>query len=434
MRKEYSLKKMDQFLLKNAEWVGGTADTRQRVDIVIRNGKIKTIGEIDADSFKGEVFDLQGRVLMPGLIDMHVHLREPGREDEETIVSGCAAAMAGGFTAVCAMPNTDPPCDRQEVVEFIRRQARDQLVDVHPIATLTKGRQGQEITEMADLLAAGAVAFSDDGSAVSDSSVLRRAMEYASMYDALVIEHCEEASLAEDGHMNESIMSTRLGMAGIPNAAEEIVVMRDISLARLTGARLHIAHISTREAVEWVRRAKAEGLPVSCEVTPHHLMFTDEDLTHYDTSLKMNPPLRSRKDVEALHAGLKDGTIDVIASDHAPHSVEEKDVEFQAAPFGITGLETLLGVVMKHVVQAGTLSLEQVVTKLSGVPRELLHLDTPVLKEGAMANFTIIDPQHEWTVDRQTQKSKSRNMPYHGMTFPGKGVAVINKGMIYLAG
>ncbi len=372
-------------------------------------------------------------MIVPGLLDMHVHLREPGREDEETVESGCAAAMAGGITAVCAMPNTEPACDSQEVVRFLKKRAEEQLVEVFPIAAVSKKREGKEITEMAELVRAGAVAFSDDGSPVKSAAVMRRALEYSSMYGVPVIDHCEEPDLAAGGQMNEGWMSTRLGLAGNPDIAEAVMIARDLALAEFTGGHLHIAHISTALGVELVRRAKETGVKVTCEVTPHHLAFTDEALEHYDTNLKMNPPLRSRADVEALLAGLRDGTIDVIASDHAPHSIEEKEVEFAAAPNGILGLETMLGIILEKVVAAGVLPLHQALEKMILAPRRVLHLPLPLIAEGAPANLTVFSPDESWTVAVKKLKSLSRNMPYAGWNLPGRVCGVINRGLLWTA-
>jgi len=425
------MKPIDQLLIRNVEIMDLVGRQREKADVVICGDRIDKIGQVDFETFAGQIIDATDHLLLPGLIDMHVHLREPGREDEETIESGCAAAMAGGFTAVCPMPNTEPCCDNQEVVRFIKKHAETQLVDVLPIAAITKGRAGNEITEMVDLARSGAVAFSDDGSPVRNNAVMRRAMEYAGMVDMLIIDHCEDADLAAEGHMNEGEMSTRLGVAGIPNAAEEIQVARDISLARLTGCRIHIAHISARESVELVRRAKQEGVPISCEVTPHHLLFCEQDLVDYDTNLKMNPPLRSAQDIAALEDGLKDGTIDVIASDHAPHSVEEKDVEFAAAPFGVIGLETILGVVLHQIVDRQVLSMEEALYRLSIAPRRLLKLPVPQIHAGEPANFSLIKPKDTWIVDVKKTRSRSRNSPYDGMTLRGAVTAVVNKGLIW---
>lgn len=406
---------------------------RERADLVVVNGKIDQIGDIDAKSFSGSVVDISGNLVVPGMMDMHVHLREPGREDEETVESGCAAAMAGGFTSVCAMPNTEPPCAKQEVVRFLKKKAESELVEVHPIAAVSKQRAGAEITEMAELIRAGAVAFSDDGAPVHNSAVMRRALEYSSMYQVPIINHCEDPHLFAGGNMNEGAVSTRLGLAGIPNAAEEIMIARDIALLRLTSGQVHIAHISTKNGVELVRRAKEDGLAISCEVTPHHLAFTDEALLNYDTNLKMNPPLRTVEDVAALQEGLRDGTIDVIASDHAPHSIEEKDVEFIAAPFGILGLQTMLGIVISKVVEAGVLTLSQALIKLSVGPRNILHLPLPKISKGEQADLTIFNPDKAWKVELSGIKSLSRNTPFIGWELKGAILGVLNKGLYWQA-
>ncbi len=428
-----TLGKSDLVCLRNGEIVDLIHSRRQKADIVIRGEKIDFIGTINTSEFRGEIIDISNCIVVAGLCDMHVHLREPGREDEETVESGCTAAMAGGFTGVAAMPNTDPPCDNHEIVNFLFDRARSQLVEVYPVAAITKKRAGKEITEMAELVKAGVVAFSDDGTSVADSGVMRRALEYASMYETLIIDHSEDLSLAAGGHMNEGMISTRLGIAGIPTTAEDVMVARNIGLLRFCGGFLHIAHISSDKSVEMVRRAKDEHLCISCEVTPHHLMFSDEDLIHYDTNLKMNPPLRPPAIIERLKAGLADGTIDVIASDHAPHSIEEKDVEFDAAPFGITGLETMVGVIITEIVNSGILSLEEAFYKMSIAPRKLLRLDIPEIKEGKRANLSIIEPAKAWTVDTGRQKSLSRNTPYDAMTLTGGIRAVINRGKLWQA-
>ncbi len=428
-----TIKKSDLICLHNGEILDLVAKKRQKADIVVKNGKIDYIGKVDSREFSGELIDVSRCVIVPGLVDMHVHLREPGREDEETIETGCAAAMAGAFTAVAPMPNTQPPCDNQEIVNFLLDRSRSQLVEVLPVATITKNRAGKEITEMGELVKAGAVAFTDDGSSVADASVMRRALEYASMYDTVIIDHSEDPILSADGHMNEGVMSTRLGIAGIPKTAEEVIVSRNIGLLSFSGGFLHIAHISSDKSLNMVRRAKNEQLAITCEVTPHHLLFTDEDLVAFDTNLKMKPPLQSRQVVEELKKGLKDGSIDVIASDHAPHAIEEKDVEFDAAPFGITGLETMLGIVIAKVVNTGILSLEEALYKMSIAPRRCLHLDIPLIEKGHVANLSVIDPQKKWTVDVKEQKSLCRNTPYHGMQLVGRMRALFNRGKMVIS-
>ncbi len=428
------IKKAKALLLSGGTIYDASDGSHKRLDILIADGKIKQLGTDLADGFSGEKIDASGHLLMQGLMDMHVHLREPGREDEETIESGCAAAMAGGMTAVCAMPNTTPPCDSQEVVRFLKKRGEEQLVEVLPIACVSKKRAGAEITEMAELVKAGAVAFSDDGNPVANTAVMRAALEYSSMFEVPLIEHCEDPHLAAGGHMHEGWMSTRLGLPGQPDIAESIMVARNIALAEYTGGHIHIAHISTAKSLELVRRGKENGVKVTCEVTPHHLALSDEALIDYDTNLKMNPPLRSRLDVEALKIGLRDGTIDAIASDHAPHSIEEKDVEFAAAPFGILGLETMLGIILKHLVQTGEMRLEEVLKKMIIGPRQILGLPLPRIKEGEVANLTILQPDAAWTVRKANLHSLSRNMPYDGWELNGRVLGVVNRGYFWVAG
>ncbi len=428
------IKKAKALLLHGGEVCDAADGNRQKIDLLIAHGRIEKIGTGLEEGFHGEKIDVSGCLVTQGVIDMHVHLREPGREDEETIESGCAAAMAGGVTAVCAMPNTTPPCDSQEVVRFLKKRAEEQLVEVLPVACITKKREGKEITEMAELVKAGAVAFSDDGSPVVNAAVMRAALEYSSMFEVPVIEHCEDPHLVAGGQMHEGWMSTRLGLPGMPDIAEAVMVARNIALAEYCGGHIHIAHVSTAKSVEYVRRAKENGVKVTCEVTPHHLTLTDEALIRYDTNLKMNPPLRSHEDVEALLVGLRDGTIDVIASDHAPHSLEEKDVEFAAAPFGILGVETMLGIVLSRLVQAGELRLEEALRKMIIAPRQVLGLPLPRFQEGEPANVTIFRPEESWTVRKETLHSRSRNMPYEGWELSGRVYGVLNRGYVWTAG
>ncbi len=418
----------DRILFKNALVVDPEKLSQERRDVVVENGALKEIGKVTAGHFNGKVIDLNGLVLCPGLIDMHVHLREPGREDEETVESGAGAAMMGGFTSVCPMPNTDPPADKAEVVEFLKKRGQDLLVDVFPIAAVTKGRAGEELTEMGELAEAGAVAFSDDGDPVATAEILRRAMEYARLFDVPIIEHCEDKALTRNGAMHEGVVSTQLGLPGMPGIAEEIIVARDIQVAEFTKSRLHIAHISTAGAVELIRRAKQRGIRVTCEVTPHHFTLTHEAVRTYDTNAKMNPPLRRPLDVEAMIAGLRDGTIDVIATDHAPHAIEEKEVEFQAAPFGIVGLETALGLVLTRLVDTGVLTLPQAIAKMTNNPAAILKLDRGRLKIGASAALTIFDAGARWRVDKNAFKSKSKNTPFHGWELKGRVFGIYNKG------
>ncbi|MDZ7624894.1 MAG: dihydroorotase [Ignavibacteriaceae bacterium] len=397
------------------------------VSVLLNDGLISKIGELSKNETEGsKEFDFSGKILVPGLFDMHVHLREPGREDEETVLTGCNSAAAGGFTGVACMPNTEPAIDTAEVVKFIKEQASNHLVDVFPVAAASLGRKGEIISPMAELVDAGAVAFSDDGVAIKNSSVLRRAFEYANMFNAPIIEHCEDESLA-DGAMNEGINSTLLGLPAIPSVAEDIIVSRDILMAEYTGGRIHIAHISTKNSVNLVRDAKKKGIKVTAEVTPHHFTLTDDALKSYDTNMKMNPPLRTQEDIDAIIKGLKDGTIDCIASDHAPHSLEEKESEFQFAPNGIVGFETTVGLSFSELLQRNKLSIEDLIKKLSINPRKILNLPIPKFEAGELANFTILDPNFVWTVDISKFKSKSKNSPFDKRLLTGKAVAVINR-------
>ncbi len=425
-------KKISKILFRNAQVLDPESHKQRSADVLVEDGLLRHVGKVDAQGFDGEIFDVAGRLLCPGLIDMHVHLREPGREDEETIESGCAAAMAGGFTGVCPMPNTEPATDNAEVVSYIVNRARDLLVDVFPVAAVTMGRKGDDLTEVGDLVAAGAVAFSDDGDPVSNADRMRRALEYTRMFDVPVINHCEDKELSKNGVMHEGAVSTRLGLPGIPGLSEDVMVARDIQIAQFTGGKLHIAHISTANSVALVREAKRKGIRVTCEVMPHHFVLTDAAVESYDSDFKMNPPLRTTADVEAMLDGLKDGSIDVIASDHAPHSIEEKQTEFSAAPFGIVGLETALGIVIKHLVEPGVLSLSQAMSKMTLAPAEILKLDRGRLKIGSAASITIFDPEREWTVDKREFKSKSMNTPFDAWVLKGQVVALYNKGRFWL--
>jgi dihydroorotase len=365
---------------------------------------------------------------VPGLIDMHVHLREPGREDEETIESGSYAAAAGGFTAVCPMPNTQPPIDNRGLVEFIKKQSSRLLVDVFPIAAVTREQKGEELTEMADLIDAGAVGFSDDGRPVEKAGVLRRALEYAGMFGHPIIDHCEDRTLSECGVMNEGFVSALLGLRSIPPLSEEVAVARDLLIAEYTKGPLHIAHISTERAVRLIREAKKRGLRVTAETCPHYLVLTDEAVRSFDTNTKMNPPLRTAADQLALLDGLRDGTIDVIATDHAPHSIEEKETEYDAAAFGIVGLETAVGLIMTHLVEKGILTVDEMIAKMSVNPRRILNIPEVRIQKGEQANLTVLDPALEWKVDPKRFKSKSRNSPFGGWILKGKSAGVFNKG------
>jgi dihydroorotase len=420
-------------LLKNASIVDGQSNYKNTFDLLLVEGKIKEVKPeiIFSTDFDGKTFDLTNKLVLPGFLDLHVHFREPGREDEETILSGARSAMAGGFAAVCTMPNTQPVTDNRETVEFILDEITDHLVSIYPVAAITRGQKGRELVEMAELIDAGVVAFSDDGKSVVNSLVLRRAMEYARMFDVPIIEHCEEHNLAAGGAMHEGFVSANLGIQGIPSIAEDVVVARNIKLAEYTNSKIHIAHISTAGAVELVRRAKENNIQVTAEAAPHHFTLTDESIRSFDANFKMNPPLRSQKHVEAIIAGLKDGTIDAIATDHAPHSIEEKEVEFAAAPFGIIGLETAMGLISKQLIEPGILTWNQVVEKLCRNPYQIIGMPVPQIKKDNVANFTIIDPKAEWTIDKNNLFSKSKNTPFHDWKLTGKTIGVFNNGYFF---
>ncbi len=422
-----------QLLLKNGRLVDPVTGRDESLDMVIVDGRIDRLGRA-LSSPGAQVIELKGKIISPGFIDMHVHLREPGYEYKETIATGCAAAAAGGFSAVCCMPNTNPPIDDESVIRFIQAKARiamDGLVDVHPVAAVTMGRKGEHLAPLAELSSAGAIAFSDDGDPVFDAEIMRRALEYSLMFKKPVIQHAQDPSLSKGGVANEGFMATLLGLPVIPRLAEEIMVARDIQLAEYTGGLYHVAHVSTAETVDTVRRAKAKGISVTCEVTPHHFVLTDESLRGYDTNFKMNPPLRTRDDVEMMKAGLRDGTIDVIATDHAPHSFDEKEVEFQVAPFGIVGLETAVGLACTELLGKNVLSLDQIIEKFSVNPRRILHLPEIRIAEGEMANLTILDPGADWVVDLPSSRSQSRNSPFGGYRLTGKPFGVLNNGQVY---
>jgi dihydroorotase len=401
------------------------------IEILLIDGVISKIGNLTKDDTAGaEVFNLSGKYVVPGLFDMHVHLREPGREDEETVVTGCNAAANGGFTGVACMPNTEPAIDSAEVVELIHKQALNHLVDVHVIGAATLGRKGEVISPMAELKDAGVVGFSDDGTAIKTASILKRALEYSSMFDIPIIEHCEDESLA-GGAMNEGINSTILGLPPIASIAEDLIVARDIIVSEYTGGKVHIAHISTKKSIEMVREAKKKGLKVTAEASPHHFTLTDDAVKTYDTNTKMNPPLRKQADVNEVLLGLQDGTIDCIASDHAPHSLEEKEAEFEHAPNGIIGLETETGLALSELFHKKVLSLEKLIEKMAINPRKILNIPVPKFEAGQPANFTILDLEEIWTVDMAKSKSKSKNSPFDKRLLTGKAVAVINKGMMF---
>lgn len=412
-------------LIKNGHIVDPANAIDGKLDLLVSDGKIAKLGKPGSIAENGaQVIDAAGKLVVPGLIDMHVHLREPGFEYKETIATGTAAARAGGFTAVCCMPNTNPVNDNRSVTEFILSQAAHAAARVYPIGAVSKGSKGEELAELGELFAAGCRAVSDDGKPVMSAAIMRRALEYAKIFDLLVISHCEDTSLAAKGVMNEGAVATELGLRGIPRAAEDVMTARDIALAELTGGRLHIAHVSTEGSVRLIRDAKARGVKVTAETCPHYFTLTDEAVRGYNTLAKMNPPLRAADDVAAIKRGLGDGTLDVIATDHAPHAADEKAGEFDFAPFGIVGLETALGLTFK-LVDEGVLSLADAVRKLTINPAAILKIDKGTLSAGADADITIIDPNIEWTVRAAEFKSKSRNTPFEGWKLKGRAVQTI---------
>ncbi len=413
---------------------GGTVVDPGRVhgpsDVLIENGKIAAVGPKLKAPADAKVLDATGKVVLPGFIDLHVHFREPGFEYKETIQTGTAAAVAGGFTTVCCMPNTNPVNDNQSITEFILDKARAAgNANVLPIGAITKGSEGKELAEIGDLHRAGCVAISDDGLPVTNSLVMRRAMEYAIAFDVPVVDHCEDLHLSEGGCMNEGLVSTQLGLPGMPAAAEDIMVARNLSLAELTGARLHLAHLSTAGSVRMVREAKARGIRVTAEACPHHFMLTEEACCGYNTHAKMNPPLRTGADVQAIKEGLRDGTIDVIATDHAPHAMQEKQQEFAAAPNGIVGLETAWPLTLT-LVEEGVLSLEAAVAKLTTEPARAFSLKKGTLAPGADADVAIADLQESWEVDPARFRSKSRNTPFAGWKVKGRVTTTLVGGRI----
>jgi dihydroorotase len=403
----------------------------ETVDVLLRGGRVEAIGRSLGTPDGAEVIDCSGLFVSPGFIDVHCHLREPGREDVETVATGARAAAAGGFTAVCAMPNTEPVTDNQAAVGFIIRQGlRAEAARVYPIGAISLGQHGEALAEFGEMVGAGAVAVSDDGKPVVSAHLMRTALEYAQAFDIPVIDHCEEPTLAKGGSMNEGMMSARLGLRGIPAEAEEIMVIRDILLSRRTGGHVHLAHMSTAGSVELIRWGKERGINVTAEVTPHHLTLTEAAVGDYDTSAKMNPPLRTEADVEMLREALRDGTIDLVATDHAPHHYDAKEREFADAPFGIVGLETALALVVTELVGKGIIDFPALVDRMSTRPAKLFHLEGGSLAKGAVADVTVFDPEREWVVDPSQFLSKGRNTPYAGDRLCGRAVYTIVGGRV----
>ena len=399
-------------------------------DLTLSRGQVLPMGAGGYEEAE-VVIDARGMIVCPGLIDCHVHLREPGNEEDETIATGAAAALAGGVTTVACMPNTIPAIDSQGAAEFVVLQAqRARRANVYPVGAVSKGRKGEELAELGQLVAGGAVAFTDDGAPVANASLMRRALQYSKMFDRVIMQHCQVLELTQGAVMHEGFESMKLGLPGMPAAAEDIMVARDIRLAEITGGRLHIQHISTARSVELVREGKRRGVKVTAEACPHHFTLTDECLRTFDANFKMNPPLRTWEDIEAVIEGLKDGTIEILATDHAPHSPEKKMRELDQAPFGIVGLETLVPITIKGLIEPGHLTWSEVIRKLTINPAHLLGIPKGTLKPGVDADVTIIDPELPWTIDPEAFLSKSRNTPYAGWEVRGRAHTVIVAGEI----
>jgi len=419
-----------KYLLKGGRFIDPSTKSDMVADILIVDGIIHSMKPSIAPPADCEIIDLRGKIVAPGFVDMHVHLREPGFEHKETIETGTLSAAHGGFTAVCCMPNTNPAIDDESIVHFVHSQGKlvnKGIVDVYPVGAVTKGRAGKELSSIAELVQAGAVGLSDDGAPVFDAEIMRRALEYAGMFDVPVIQHCEEPSLVRGGVMNEGLVATELGLPGIPPVAEEIMIARDILLTEYTRSRYHVAHMSTAGSVKLVREAKRKGIAITCEVTPHHFTLTDDVVRSFDTNTKMNPPLRTRDDVEAIKQGIREGIVDVIASDHAPHSLDEKDVDYLQAPFGIVGLETAIGLAITELVASNVISFSQLIEKFSTNPRKIIKRPIDI-REGSSANLTFVDPEIQWKVEVSRFKSKSKNSPFDGKVLKGRAVGIFNHG------
>jgi dihydroorotase len=418
-------------LIQGGRVIDPSRGTDGVADVYLTDGKVAGVGSNIVGQEGTLVIPAAGKVVAPGLIDLHVHLREPGQEDQETVATGAMAAAAGGFTAVCAMPNTDPVVDNQGTVGFIVSQAqRAAKARVYPIGAISLGQRGEKLAEFGELVGAGAVAVSDDGRPVMSSHLMRTALEYARTFSIPVADHCEDMALAAGGAMHEGIVATRLGLKGIPAAAEEIMVARDIILAELTGGHVHLCHMSTRGSVELIRRGKERGIRVTAEATPHHFTLTHEACEGYNTNAKMNPPLRENADREAIRQGLRDGTLDVIASDHAPHHYDAKEREFDDAPNGILGLETALGLAISELVETGLMTLSDLLLRMSTQPARIFNLPGGSLGVGAPADVVVFDPKARWTVDPSRFHSKSRNTPFGGRSLTGRAEVTIVRGRV----
>lgn len=420
---------MAKLLIKNGRVINPASNIEAKKDLLIENGKIAAI-KSKILSKGAKIIDAKGKLVLPGLIDLHTHLRDPGRPDKETIASGTRAAAKGGFTTICCMANTEPVIDNPAVVKYVKNKAEvEGVVNVLPIAAVTKGLKGEALAELGLMLTEGAVAFSDDGNPIMQADVMRRALEYARQFNVSIISHCEDTNLSHRGTMNEGALSTEIGLPGVPALSEEVMVARDIMLAKEYG-KVHLAHLSAAKSVELVRQAKRKGISITCETCPHYFSLTEEALKEYDTNAKVNPPLKSKKDVKAIIKGLADGTIDVIATDHAPHNVEEKNVEFNKAASGMVGLETALGLILTNIVNSKALSLGKAIAKLTINPAQILGIDKGTLKVGADADVIIVDPKAEWVVESSQFASKSKNTPFEGKKLKGKVLYTIVGGRV----
>ena len=424
---------MSTLLLRNGRVIDPSQNLDRVADLWLADGKVVGTGShsgVAAD----KTLDCTGMIVSPGLIDMHVHLREPGREEDETIATGTAAAIAGGVTAVACMPNTEPALDSRAAAEFVILQAkRAGNCMVFPIGAVTKNREGKELAELGGLVEGGAVAFTDDGAPVYSAEIMRRALEYCRMFDRAVLVHAEILELTQGGVMNEGFVSMQLGLRGMPAVAEDIMIYRDIVLAELTGGRVHILHVSTAGGVDLIRQGIAKGVRVSGEACPHHFILTDDTLRTFDSNYKMSPPLRTKKDVDAILAGLKDGTLSVLATDHAPHAPEKKERELDQAPNGIVGLETFLPLCVTHLIEPGHLAWPDMLAKMTVNPAKVLGIDRGTLQPGRPADVTVIDPHVKWAIDLGEFKSKSRNSPFHGHQVTGRAVATVVGGEVKMS-
>ena len=419
---------MAKLLIKNGRVIDPATGLDEVSDVLVEDGSIAAI-EVHILPDGTDIFDANGMVVAPGFLDIHVHLREPGLEHAETIATGSKAAAAGGFTRICCMPNTDPINDSATVTGYILEQARNgAIVKVHPIGAITQGSAGEELSPIGTLREAGVVAISDDGKPVMNARVMRRAMELARSFGMTVVQHCEDLNLSSGGDMHEGVQSVRRGLRGIPSCSEDVMVARDLLLAELTGARYHVAHLSTKNSVAMVALAKSRGVPVTCEVTPHHITFADEDSLPYDSNFKMKPPLRNKADIDALIQGVVDGTVDAIATDHAPHTGYQKMQEFERCPFGVTGLETALAIALDRLVHSSKISMMRMVELFTTGPARVFGLNCGRLTAGGPADITIFDPELAWTYDVNESFSKSKNSPFHSRTFRGGPVATIVDG------